>query len=90
MRAVLSGTCFTESFSRVQEPVHNIQASVFRALLARQVADSARQKELDAAAFAAVERGEAGAPSAFWYRFAGAQGGASVSDLRARCVESQY
>jgi hypothetical protein len=68
---------------RVQEPVHNIRAHVFRALLARQLSDPA-QKDLDAAAVAAVGRGEAGAPSAFWYRFAGAQGGTSVSELRAR------
>ena len=69
---------------RVQEPIHNVRASVFRALLARQLSDPARQKETQVAAVAAVERGDAGAPSAFWYRFAGAQGGTSVSDLRAR------
>jgi hypothetical protein len=70
--------CFCE-----QEPLHNIRAPVFRALLGQQLGDP-KQKEMHAAAVAAVERGEAGAPAAFWYRFAGAQGGTSVADLRSR------
>jgi hypothetical protein len=52
-------------------------------LLGQQLGDP-KQKEMHAAAVAAVERGEAGAPAAFWYRFAGAQGGTSVADLRSR------
>lgn len=66
------------------EPVHNLRAPVFKTLLARQLVPNQPNQEYERAAAAAIERGEEGAPAAFWYRFAGAQGGASVAKLRAR------
>ena len=60
------------------EPVHNVQAAVLRAVLARGDAT------VGAAATDAIERAEKGAPHAFWYRVGGAHGGTSPAQLRQR------
>ena len=54
---------------------------VFKTLLARQLVPNQPNEEYERAAAAAIERGEAGAPAAFWYRFAGVSTARAIRQL---------